>query len=280
MSSALIVEGGGMRGLYGAGAIEFLAEKQIFFDTLIGVSMGACNLANFASNQPKRNFSLPFRFIDDSRYLSYKRWLMGGDLFGMKFIFEVIPTKLDIFDYDTFCKRKSRFFIVATECESGTAAYFDKFDSREDFTQILKASCSLPFAAKPVSYNGKTFLDGGISDPIPLHFAQKQGMQKMVFILTQPKEYKKSAMRFTSLLKFFYPAALIETLKNRHERYNETTLEINRLEEDGKIFVIRPKLPLPADRIERDREKLKAAYEQGYFDIQNRYEELMRYLEA
>lgn len=280
MNSALIVEGGGLRGLYGAGVIDFLAEKNISFETLIGVSMGACNLVNFASNQPKRNFALPFRFIDDSRYLSYKRWLMGGDLFGMKFIFETIPSKLDVFDYDTFCKRKSRLFIVVTECESGEAVYFDRFDLKEDFMQILKASCSLPLAAKVVHYGGKTFLDGGISDPIPLHFAQKQGAEKMVFILTQPKEYKKSAMRFASLLKLFYPAALVKSLENRHERYNETVLEINKLEEDGKIFVIRPLSPLPAGRIERNRGKLKATYERGYLDIQDRYDELMRYMRA
>ncbi|MDR2081967.1 MAG: patatin family protein [Campylobacteraceae bacterium] len=280
MNSALIVEGGGLRGLYGAGVIDFLAEKNVSFETLIGVSMGACNLANFISNQPKRNFSLPYRFIDDSRYLSYKRWLRGGDLFGMKFIFETIPTELDIFDYDTFCKRKSRFFIVATDCKSGEAVYFDRFGAKEDFTQILKASCSLPFAAKSVNYGGKMLLDGGISDPIPLHFAQKQGDGKMVFILTQPKEYKKSAMRFASLLKFFYPAALVKTLKNRHERYNKTVLEINALEEKGEIFVIRPSSPLKAKRIERDRKKLKATYEQGYLDIQNRYEELVRFLKA
>ncbi|MDR1007959.1 MAG: patatin family protein [Campylobacteraceae bacterium] len=279
MSSALIVEGGGLRGLYGAGVIDFLSEKNIFFETLIGVSMGACNLANFASNQPKRNFSLPFRFIDDGRYLSYKRWLMGGDLFGMKFIFETIPTELDIFDYNAFCNRKSRFFIVVTECESGEAAYFDRFDSQEDFTQILKASCSLPFAAKTVHYRGKTFLDGGISDPIPLRFAQKQGAKKMVFILTQSKEYQKSAMRFTSLLKFFYPAALVKALKNRHELYNETVLEINRLEKDEKIFAIRPSSSLPAGRIERDKKKLKATYGQGYLDIQSMYEKLAHYLE-
>jgi predicted patatin/cPLA2 family phospholipase len=275
-----VVEGGGLRGLYGAGVIDFLAEKNISFDMLIGVSMGACNLANLASNQPERNFSLPFRFIDDSRYLSYKRWLTGGDLFGMKFIFEIIPTTLDIFDYDAFCKRKSRFFIVATECESGKAVYFDKFNSREDFTQILKSSCSLPFAAKPVRYGGKTLLDGGISDPIPLHFAQKKGAQKIVFILTQPKEYKKSAMKFTSLLKLFYPSALVETLKNRHINYNKTVEEIDALEAKGEIFIIRPSSPLPARRIERNREKLKSTYEQGYMDIQNTYKELMRYLEA
>ncbi|MDR2789888.1 MAG: patatin family protein [Campylobacteraceae bacterium] len=280
MNSALIVEGGGLRGLYGAGVIDFLAEKSISFQTLVGVSMGACNLANFASNQPKRNLSLPSHFIDDSRYLSYKRWLMGGDLFGMDFIFETIPTELDIFDYDAFCARKSRFFIVATDCESGEAVYFDKFDSREDFTQILKASCSLPFAAKSVKYGGKTLLDGGISDPIPLHFAQKQGAEKMVFILTQPKEYKKSAMKFAFLSKFFYEDALVKTLKSRHERYNETVLEINALEEKGEIFIIRPSSPLKAKRVERDREKLKAAYKQGYSDIQDRFEELTRYLEG
>jgi predicted patatin/cPLA2 family phospholipase len=276
----LVVEGGGLRGLYAAGVIDFFTEKKLAFETLIGVSMGACNLANFASNQSQRNFALPFRFIDDERYLSYKRWLRGGDLFGMKFIFEVIPTTIDLFDYETFGKNKSRIVMVATECESGKAVYFDRFDTREDFTQILKASCSLPFAAKAVSYGGKTFLDGGISDPVPLHFAQKQGARKIVFILTQPKEYKKSAMRFTFLLKPFYPAALIKTLKNRHENYNKTLLEINKLEDEGEIFVIRPQKLLPAARIEKDRKKLKATHEQGFLDAQNRYEELERYLNS
>jgi predicted patatin/cPLA2 family phospholipase len=274
----LVIEGGGLRGLYGAGVVDFFAQKKLSFQTLIGVSMGACNLSNFISKQPWRNFAVPFRFIDDRRYLSYARWLCGGDLFGMKFVFETVPLCIDIFDFETFSMRENRFFIVATECESGEAAYFDKFDTREDFAQILKASCSLPFAAKKVSYGGKTFLDGGISDPIPLHFAQKQGARKIVFILTQPKNYRKSAVKFALFARLFYPAALVKTLKNRHENYNKTVLEINELEEKGEIFVIRPSVPLPAARVERDRKKLKATYEQGFLDAQERYEDLMRYL--
>ncbi|MFV0481682.1 MAG: patatin family protein [Campylobacteraceae bacterium] len=277
---ALILEGGGLRGLYSAGVLDFFASKNLLFDEVVGVSMGACNGASYISNQPRRNFDIPYKMIDDARYLSYKRWFFGGDLFGMDFIFGEIPKSIDYFDFDAFTKSKTKFTAVTTDCVSGKPLYYDSFKNKEEFLQILKASCSLPFISKPVKYESKSLFDGGISDAIPLIFSKKLDVQKYIYILTQPKEYKKSPFRFGWLISLFYPKfkGLKEAMQRRDFDYNKTVEEVNILEENGEIFVIRPKKALSAKRVERDKKKLKDTYDNGFVDAQNCYENLQKYL--
>ncbi|MDR3345730.1 MAG: patatin family protein [Campylobacteraceae bacterium] len=278
--SVLVLEGGGMRGLYGAGVLDFLAAQKLTFSDVVGVSMGACNGANYLSNQAERNYRIPDTFINDARYLSYKRWLMGGELFDLRFIFETLSHELDPYDFDTFSKSSSHLHIVATECVSGESVCFDKFASHEELGKLLRASCSLPFAAKSVVYEDKILLDGGISDPIPISYAKTLGAKKIVVVLTQPSEYKKSAFKFGFLLKLFYPKykGLREAVLSRHDRYNQSMLEVDRLEKSGEIFIIRPSSTLPASRIERDRTRLKSTYERGFADAWESYEGLKEYL--
>ncbi|MDR1554909.1 MAG: patatin family protein [Campylobacteraceae bacterium] len=278
--SVLVLEGGGMRGLYGAGVLDVFAKNNLIFSDIVGVSMGACNGANYLSNQSERNYRIPYTFINDQRYLSYKRWIKGGELFDMDFVFETISNKLDQYDYETFAKNDSRLHIVTTECVSGNSIYFSKFNSGEEFGKLLRASSSLPFAAKMVKYKDKMLLDGGISDPIPLYYAKTLSAKKIVLILTQPKEYKKSPFKLGFLLNLFYPKfkGLREAITIRHKKYNDSMDEVNTLEDKGEIFVIRPKYTLSASRIERNKTKLKDTYEQGITDAVNCYEELKRFL--
>jgi predicted patatin/cPLA2 family phospholipase len=278
--SALILEGGGLRGIYTSGVLRFFMDQNLFLPYVIGVSMGGCNAANYVSHQPERNRIVNTRFVNDSRYLSYRRLLTGGELFGMKFIFDTIPNSLVPFDFQTFRESDVKCIFVVTDCETGKPLYFEKNELREDYLSIFRASASLPFISKPVQYNGHILMDGGISDSIPIRKSISDGNQKHVLILTQPKGYRKKRFPFMRLVQMHYPQfpGLCEALANRYIRYNETMDFIDTLEQQGEVFVIRPLSPLPVGRIERNKSKLYTAYDQGYRDAAESYEGLCRYL--
>ncbi len=278
--NALILEGGGIRGIYSAGVLDFFASKNLFFDEIIGVSMGACNGGAYISNQSKRNLRIPMTFVNDKRYLSYKRWLLGGDLFGMDFIFDDIPNKLDKFDWESFKKSKTKLTVVATDCISGKPKYFSKFKNKDEFLEILKASCSLPFVAKEVKCQNSILMDGGISDPIPINFAKTLDVEKIVLILTQPKDYAKTAFKLNPLMALKYPnyKGLAEAMKNRHTNYNALTKEVNSLEEKGEIFVIRPYKNLKAKRVDKNKKRIMHSYLEGVKNASETFESLQKYL--
>ena len=278
--SALVLEGGGLRGIYTSGVLRFFMDQRLFLPYVIGVSMGGCNGANYVSRQPERNRIVNTRFVNDSRYLSYRRLLMGGELFGMKFIFDTIPNSLVPFDYQTFRESAVKFIFVVTDCETGEPLYFEKSELGEDYLSILQASACLPFISKPVRYNGQILMDGGLSDSIPIRKSISDGNRKNVLILTQPKGYRKKRFKFNRIARMRYPRfpGLCEVLAHRYIRYNETMDFIDTLEQQDEVFVIRPRSALPVGRIERNKSKLYTAYDQGYRDASESYEGLCRYL--
>jgi len=278
--SALILEGGGLRGVYTSGVLRLFMDRGLFFPYVIGVSMGACNAANYVSDQPERNRIVNTRYVNDSRYLSYRRLLRGGDLFGMDFIFDTIPNVLVPFDYETFSKSKTRCITVVTDCTTGQPIYFEKDDLGDDYLLVLQASTCLPFIAKPVRYNGLVLMDGGISDSIPIRKSISDGNTRHVLILTRPQGYRKKPSPTGKLARIRYPRlpGLSETLARRHAAYNETTDLIDKMERKGSVFVIRPRSDLPAGRIERNKDKLYATYDRGYQDAAQAYDGLCRYL--
>lgn len=279
-NSALILEGGGLRGVYTSGVLRCFMDRGLFFPYVIGVSMGACNAANYVSRQPERNRIVNISFVNDSRYLSYLRLLAGGELFGMKFIFDTIPNSLVLFDYQTFRESDVKCVIVVTECKTGKPLYFEKSELGEGYFSILQASTCLPFVSKPVRYKGQFLMDGGLSDSIPIRKSIGDGNRKNVLILTQPKGYRKKMLKFNGFARMRYPRfpGLCEALANRYIRYNETMDFIDTLEQQDDVFIIRPRSALPARRIERNKNKLYATYDQGYQDASESYEGLSRYL--
>ena len=278
--SALILEGGGLRGIYTSGVLRFFMDKNLFFPYIIGVSMGACNAANYVSDQPERNRIVNTRYVKDSRYISYRRLLRGGELFGMDFIFDTIPNALVPFDHETFSKSTTRCITVVTDCITGKPLYFEKDDLREQYLSVLRASACLPFISKPVRFNGLTLMDGGISDSVPIRKSISDGNARHVLILTRPKGYRKKPSWTGQIARIRYPRfpALSEALSHRHIGYNETMDLIDEMEQSGEAFVIRPRADLSVGRIERNKSKLYAAYDQGYQDAAQSCDELCRYL--
>lgn len=280
-NTALVLEGGGLRGVYTSGVLQFLMEQQLFCGYVIGVSMGACNAANYISNQPQRNRIVNIRYVNDRRYLSYRRLLAKGELFGMNFIFDTIPNHLVPFDYNTFRNSPQRCVVTVTDCMSGEAVYYEKADLGADYLKVLQASCSLPLVARPVEYKGRILMDGGLSDPIPLAKSMRDGNRKHILVLTQPRGYRKKSSPWVNLLvRLRYPRfkGMQQTLARRAARYNKTLDWIETLGDAEQILVLRPRSPLVAGRIERCKENLYATYDQGYADAEKDHERLYEYL--
>jgi predicted patatin/cPLA2 family phospholipase len=278
VNSGLVLEGGGMRGLYTAGVLEYFMEQDLFFPYVIGVSAGACMAASYLSRQAGRNKEVNLGYVEDKRYLSYRNYLTKRELFGMDFIFGEIPNKLVPFDYHTFMNAPEQFIVGTTDCETGEPIYYEKDKHGEHLLTLLRASSSLPFVAPSVAYENRLLLDGGISDPIPIKKAQQDGFQKNVIVLTKPAGYTKRPSKLSSLFKYKQHPKINELLVGRHQQYNETVAYIHEEEEKGNVFVLRPSVALPVGRVERNRTKLKNLYELGWQDAKNQMEDLKKFL--
>jgi len=278
--TGLVLEGGGLRGVFTSGALHYLMEQDIYFPYVIGVSMGACNAANYISKQLGRNRKVNIDFVNDKRYLNTARGIFKSELFGMNFIFNTIPNQLVPFDYDTFYNSEQKNWTVATDCITGKAVYYENKQVGEDYLHVLQASASLPFIAKPVHFDGKILMDGGLSDSIPIKKSIEHGNTKNIVILTRPIGYKKSPSNTYKLAKLRYRKfkGLQSSLKNRWKNYNESLNIVEQLEKEGKVFVIRPEIDLQISKAERNKEKLFQAYDIGYETMKKNFEKMIDFL--
>lgn len=267
-SIGLVLEGGGMRGIYTAGVLEFFAHHDVYFPYTIGVSAGACIAVSYLSRQQGRNETINIGFAKDSRYLSWKNWWTKRQFFGMDFIFDEIPNSLVPFDYKAFAAAKEELVVGTTDCESGQPMYFAKSEADFDVATLLRASSSLPFIAPVVEYQGRYLMDGGIADPIPIRQSEQAGHSRNVVVLTRHKHYIKKPNRFSWFVRRGYHAYphFAETMLGRHQVYNNTTAYVGEQEANGSAFVIQPQAPLAIGRMERNPHKLRAVYLQGYED--------------
>lgn len=279
-NTGLVIEGGGLRGVYTSGVIRFFMDNGINFPYVIGVSMGACNGANYISRQSERNRIVNIEFVNDTRYISYKRLFLKGELFGMGFIFNTIPFSLVPFDFNAFFKNEAKFVIGVTDCETGGPVYYEKSEMQDDSMEIFRASCSLPFLAKPVHCRGRILMDGGLTDPVPIERSIAKGNRKNVLILTRPRGYRKKTSLLHVIARMRYPClkGLHRALAARDKKYNDIMDRIDDLEKSGQAYVIRPSRVIEAGRVERNKDKLLAAYNLGYEDASSGYERLKAFL--
>ena len=256
-----------MRGLYTCGVLDRLHEWRWYPDLCIGVSAGACNAASYLSDQLGRGRRVILDHITDPRYLGIGNYLKTGSMFGMDFIFNEIPEKLDPFDYEAFNRNPCTFLVGVTDVETGKPVYFDKAHMR-DSTTVLRASSSIPVFSPIVTYEGKRYLDGGTSDPIPVRRALEEGCDRLVVVLTRPAGYRKKPESGRVLYRRIYRKypGMIACLDHRHEVYNEDLDFVAELEKQGKAKVLRPPLSIKIDRFEKDPKVLDALYAAGYRD--------------
>lgn len=275
----LILEGGGMRGIYTAGVLDFFIEKNIKVDITIGVSAGSCHASSYLSKQYKRAYNATVDYINDKRYLSFSNLIKTGSIFGMDFMFNKIPNELNIYDYDTFSKSKSKFVVVATNCETGSPEYFELKDLKKEII-YMQASCSIPMFANIVEIDDFKLVDGGVSDSIPIEYALNQGYKKNIVVLTRDITYKKNKQKFLSIVNRKYKKYpnLIKAIENRHLNYNKSLNLVNQLEKDGDVLVIRPKKPVNVSQIEKNAKKLTSLYEEGYDDAKELYDKILDFI--
>ncbi len=263
----LVCEGGGQRIIHTAGILDFFLENNLHFPYVIGVSAGVSNTLSYISRQIGRNRTVDIDFSKDRRYSSFGNFLRNGSLFGMKFLFNTIPNQLVPFDYDTYFNSSTEHVIGATNCETGKTEFFYKKNiTRDSLMDIVIASCSLPFMGKMKKIDDKKYLDGGVSDPIPIRKAIEDGYDRNVVLLTQKYDYRKEPFKNFNLLKKFFKGydGIEEIMKNRHKIYNKTLDHIKELEEDGKVFVFRPEDLLGVGRTTKDSKKLERLFSQGH----------------
>lgn len=275
----LILEGGGMRGIYTAGVLDFFIDKNIDVNLVIGVSAGGCHAASYLSKQYKRAYHTNVDYINDKEYLSFRNLIRTGSIFGMDLMFNKIPNELYLYDHEAFNKSNTKFVVVATNCETGAAEYFELKDMKKDIT-YLQASCSIPMFSNMVDIDGYKLVDGGVADSIPIEYALNQGYKKNIVILTRDKTYRKNKVKFTSFIRSRYKKypKLVKSIENRHINYNKSLDLVNSLEKKGDALVIRPKSPVKVSQIEKNIDKLTQLYNDGYNDAKESYNDIINFI--
>lgn len=277
--AGLVLEGGGMKGAYTAGVLDFFLEKEMEFASVYGVSAGAVHMCSYLSKQKGRSIRISTKYGADPRYCSVASLLLTGDLFNVKTCYDTVPNKWEPFDHKTYESYQGKAYAVVTNIETGKPEYLPVDECREGL-QKVRASASLPLVSRNVPIGDKLYLDGGCSDSIPIAKSIMDGNKKNVVILTKEVGYVRKPATKIGLLKVRYRKypKLVEAMQKRHITYNETLEYLERLEESGKVFIIRPKKASDVGRIEKDAKKLQALYEEGYNDAVACHEELIKFL--
>lgn len=275
---SLVLEGGGMRGTYSTGVLDFLLDTEFSFDSCYGVSAGAGHACSFLSKQRGRAFRVVSQYTHLSDYAGVRSFLSTGNFFNVDFIYRKIPDRLEPFDYETFEKNPTKFFSVATNVKTGHADYLEISDLKKDMGKVV-ASSSLPFLSKMIEVDNQLYLDGGIGDSIPVQKALAES-DKAVVVLTRSALYRKNPFRNALFLKLKYGKypEFCRAMLERHIHYNETLDFLTRAENEGKVFLFRPKLEPDIGRLERNREKLRALYERGFEEALARKKEFENFL--
>lgn len=266
MKTGLVLEGGGMRGMFTVGILDVMMESGIRYDGIVGVSAGAAFGCNYKSHQKGRALRYNKRFARDKRYMGLGSLVQTGNYVNAEFAYHIVPTQYDAFDTETFRQDKTAFHVVCTDALTGKPVYHQIDNVDYEALEWIRATASMPGVSQPVGIDGNLLLDGGISNSIPLQYFQSEGYERNVVVLTQPKGYfKKPSRGTTALLRIFahrYPA-IIEAMRHRHEMYNAQLEYIAAEEQAGRALLIYPDQPLSISRLEGNPDKLQAVYEMG-----------------
>lgn len=275
----LVLEGGGTRGTYSAGVLDAFLDKQLNFDYVIGASAGACNGVSFLGKCHGRMRDITINYVNDKRYMGMESLIKNGQYLNTDWIFGELCYDIMPLNQDEFENSGATYCVVTTSATKGQPKYFYVNNMREIGCPEVKASCSLPFATKPVKIGDDSYFDGGLVDSIPVKKALDDGCKKAVVVLTQHKGYVKKAISPTicALLKTQYPETAT-ALSNRHNMYNEQLALVEQLEDEGKIFVVRPSQSLNCPTLEKNITKLKEIYKIGYDDAIKSFDKLNEYL--
>lgn len=278
MKTCLVLEGGGLRGIYTAGVLDEMFKDKIKIDAIIGVSMGALIGINYKSKQPERAVRYNLRYCNDRRYMGFRSFLKTGNIANKEFAYYKIPNELDKFDYDTYKKSKMKMYVTVTNLETGEAEYIEIKDAKDNI-EYFRATSSMPGVSKIVEIDGNKYLDGGVVDSIPVKKALDLGYDRVIVVLTRPIEYRKKETEMKWLQSRYkkYPK-FMKTIAKRNKSYNEKVERIIKLEKEGKVFCIRPSKRVNIKRIEKNERIILEQYNLGKKDYLDNREELHEFI--
>lgn len=280
MKVALVLEGGAMRGLYTAGVLDAFLDHNVKVDTILSVSAGALFGVNYVSKQRGRALNYNTKYLKYPMYMSFKSLIKTGNIVNKEFAYYVLPKRLDIFDQKKFSESNVQYYATVTNVDTAKAEYI-KIDNVFEQMEYLRASSAMPFLSEIIEIDGKCYLDGGITDSIPVEKAKEMGFEKIIVVLTRPLEYRKKETNNKLISKIVhskYNEKLSEVLLSRGKRYNNTIEKIIDFENKKEIFVIRPSKEIKVSRLEKDIEKIKKIYELGLHDATHLIQELLEYI--
>lgn len=278
--TGLVVEGGGMRGVYGCGVLDAFLENGIKFPYSIGVSAGSANMASFIAEQHGRNYRFYTRYSFDERYMSLKNFVTTGSFFGMDYIYTELNEDIDPINFEKLTNTDMEYYVVATDAVTGKAVYFNKDDVEKHRGEVFKASSAVPAMCRPVEIDSRMYFDGGVADSIPVKRAVSDGCDKIVAVLTQPRGYVKRPEMGKKLYKEMlrdYPV-IVKAMNVRHYVYNKTLEYLYKLEQEGRAFLFCPDNEDNVTIITRNKEELITFYNEGVLDAEARMDELRAFL--
>lgn len=272
MKTCVIDVGGGYRGIYAAGVLDYCMQRSIQFDVGIGISAGSANVSAYSAGQYKRNYQFYTEYGLRKEYASIGNFVKKGSFIDLDYVYSTLSNSdgENPLDYAAFVKNPMEVFVVSTNAENGETIFFSKNDFYKDNYDVLKASCAIPYVCKPYWINGVPYYDGAISDPVPIHKAMELGCEKIVVILTRPEAYVRKADRDEKLAHMIckkYPKAA-ELLSERARKYNDAVALARTLAKEGKVLIVSPKDTCGVDTLTRDALKLKELYKKGYEDAE------------
>lgn len=279
MKTGLVLEGGGVRGIYTAGVLDVFMEAGLTFDGVMGVSAGAIHACSYLSGQKGRSIRYYSKYVGDPRFMSLRSWVKTGDIVGADFCYRELPDVLDVYDHEAFLANPTPYWVVCTDVETGKPAYIRLTDMRRQI-DYLRASASLPYFSRIVELEGRGYLDGGCADSIPLEAMNGMGYGRNVVVLTRDAAYRKKP-EMTALARAIYRRypAFVRTLEGRHGMYNAQLAEVEKQAKEGSAFLIRPSAPLEIGRLERDPAKVQRVYDQGCADARSALKSLKDWME-
>ena len=268
IDKGLILEGGGMRGIYTAGVLDSLLDRGLHFKHIYGVSAGACHGCSYVSKQRGRAAGTVLDFLRDHRYGSFRNLVFTGDYFGVKFVYGDVPDRLLPFDYAAFMESGQTLFAVVTNMETGQAEYTPLSELKRDMDR-LRASASLPLISRLVKFDGKIYLDGGIADSIPLAKSVADGHSENLVVLTRPKGYQRrpNTSKVIRLAYRKYPS-FVQTSEQRHIFYNDSLRLVEDEVRANRALVIQPSVDIKVGRLDKNEKRLRAFYDVGYSDAE------------
>lgn len=270
MKIGIVDVGGGLRGIYAAGVLDYCMDQGIRFDVGIGVSAGSANLASYTAGQKGRNYQFYTEYAFRKQYMSLGNFIRKKSYVDMDYVYGMLSDAggENPLDYPALRDNPMELYVVATEAETGQPRYFDKTDIRQDDYSIMKASSSIPFVCKPYIVQGIPYFDGALGDPVPIEKAFRLGCDRVVVILTKPEKELRTSGKDEKLavgIRKKYPAAA-EKLCRRAQRYNESVALAQDYARQGKAVIVSPDDTCGVDTLKKDKESLHRLYEKGYKD--------------